>query len=280
MKDQNRRKKIAMSYSGGLDRAIMYHMAKIQNPDAEIKAVYWDHGQPNAQREIAGLPDFVEIRKVDWLGKDKQPVTQPGRREGAIMIPGRNLVFATLLACQELADEIWIGALQGELHLKGTDKNRIFQNLTSGTLSYVLSPWLPEGSNIVFPLADAKLDKLGEVKWALENGLTKEDLLKTRSCHSGDTERCGECIQCVKRWAVFGECGFSEDYDIHPLDSDFGKQFVYDLVNCALGNDDYYDETTRAEMMPYILRTFRETPELYELRTRKLLEELTSKAHQ
>jgi len=269
-------KKIAMSYSGGLDSAIMYHMAKINNPDAEIKTIYWDHGQPNAQREIQGLPDFVEVRKVDWLGKDKQPVTQPGRREGPIMIPGRNLVFATLLACQEVADEIHIGALQGELHLKGTDKNRIFAASASATLSYVLSPWLPEGVQVKFPLADAGLDKLGEVRWALDNNLTEEDLLATRSCHSGDTERCGECIQCVKRWAVFGACGFKEDYDIHPLESDFGRKFIYDLISCELGTDDYYDAVTRAEMMPYIYETYHLNLELFEDRTLILLERLES----
>jgi len=268
---KNNPNKISVLYSGGLDSRIMHHMAKIKYPNAEITATYFKHGQPNEAREVNGLPAFVDIKQIDWLGGDKQPVAQKGRREGAIMIPGRNLLFATAIACQELPNEIWIGALQGETHEKGTDKNYTFLSKMNETLGYVLGPF-QENITGVFPLADAGLDKLGEVKWALENGLTKEDLLDTRSCHSGETERCGECIQCVKRWAVFGECGFSETYDLDPLESDFGKKFIYDLVNCALGNDDYYDEVTRAEMMPFIIKTFKETPERFEERTQKLLQ--------
>lgn len=270
-------KKIAILYSGGLDSFIMHHMAHVYHPEAEIVSIYYDHGQPVAKREITGLPDFVEVRKITWLDEEKLPVTQPGRREGAIMIPGRNLVFGTLIACQELPDEVWIGALHGETHEKGTDKNYKFLKYMQDTVNYVVGPFRHhEEIKFRFPLADEKLNKLGEVQWALENGLTKADLLGTRSCHDGNSHACGQCIQCYKRWAVFGECGFEEEYDVHPLDSEFGKQFTFDIVNCELGNDDYYDETSRAEIMPYLVKYFKMNPGHFEPRLRKLLEELTS----
>ncbi len=215
--------KIVILYSGGLDSFIMYHMAKVKFPDAEIQAIYFNHGQPVADKEIEGLPDFVEVRNIDWLNKEKTPVAQAGRREGAIMIPGRNLVFGTLIACQELPDEIWIGALKGETHEKGTDKNYMFLSHMNNTINYVLKPF-KDNIEAKFPLADAGLDKLSAVQWGLENGLSDDDILSTRSCHNGDTDACGQCIQCIKRWAVFGICGFSEDYDIHPLDGEYGKQ--------------------------------------------------------
>jgi 7-cyano-7-deazaguanine synthase in queuosine biosynthesis len=270
--------KISVLYSGGLDSFIMYHMAKLQHPNDEVVAIYYDHGQPVAEKEIANLPDFVEVRKVDWLSQEKTPIAQPGRREGAIMIPGRNLVFGTLIACQELPDEIWMGALKGETHEKGTDKNYTFLEHLNTTINYVLGPFKHHSPiKARFPLADAGLDKLGEVVWALDNGLTQEDLLSTRSCHDGDSDACGQCIQCIKRWAVFGECGFEEQYDVHPLESEFGKQFVYDMLNCALGNDDYYGEETRAEMIPFILFYADKYPEKYENRTLELIKQLADK---
>jgi hypothetical protein len=61
---------------------------------------------------------------------------------------------------------------------------------------------------------------------------------------------------------------------MHPLDSEFGKTFVYDFVNCALGNDDYYSEETREEMMPFILKYSKEFPEKFEKRTLDLIEKI------
>ena len=60
-------KKIAILYSGGLDSYILYHYAKITNPTDDIIGVYWDHGQEADEAEQLSLPDFVQVRKVDWL---------------------------------------------------------------------------------------------------------------------------------------------------------------------------------------------------------------------
>jgi 7-cyano-7-deazaguanine synthase in queuosine biosynthesis len=262
------KKKIAILYSGGLDSFIMYNMAKFYHPGDEIIAVYFDHGASYCKREIEKLPDFVQVRKLDWLDETHTTVTQPGRREGAIMIPGRNLVFATALVCQELPDELWIGALHGETHEKGTDKNYTFLAKMNETLNYVVGPFRNKVPMYCkFPLADLKLDKLDSVKWALTHGISREQLMRTRSCHDGSTDKCGACIQCVKRWAVFGACGFTELYDTHPLDSEFGKKFVSDLVKCELGEDDYYGEETRAEIMPHLHFMANTFPSLFEEET-------------
>lgn len=269
--------KIVILYSGGLDSFIMHHKAKIDHPDAEIISVYFDHGANYCKREISGLPSFVQIRRLDWLDNNHTTIVQPGRREGAIMIPGRNLVFATTLACQELPDELWIGALHGETHEKGTDKNYTFLAKLNETLNYVIGPFRNKVPMYCkFPLADAKLDKLDSVKWALTHGLTPEELMATRSCHDGSTNKCGGCIQCIKRWAVFGECGFSENYDNHPMKSDFGKSFVKDLINCELGLDDYYGEETRAEVIPYIFKYATLYPGYFELETLAKIKQIIS----
>lgn len=275
-------KRIAVLYSGGLDSFIMYKMAKLQYPNAQIDAYYFDHGNPTAKKEIEKLPDFVQVRKLDWLDETNLPIEQPGRREGAIMIPGRNLVFGVLLACQELPDEIWMGTLHGETHDKGTDKNWVFLNKMSEVVNYVLGPFR-KGKPIrfLFPLADAGLNKLGEVKWALENGVNIEDLINTRSCHDGSTDKCGACIQCFKRWAVFGALGYCEEYDVHPLQSEFGKQFIFDMLRCELGEDNYYGKDTRAEIVPQLIYLFKRekefgllTSQAFEPRSANLLERL------
>lgn len=268
-------KKIVILYSGGLDSFIMRRIAQVTEPNAEIKCIYWDHGQPVAQKEIATLPKDIEVRKVDWLNLDgKTTVAQKGRREGAIMIPGRNLVFAVLTACEELPDEIWMGTLHGETHSKGTDKNFVFLEKTEELLNYVIGPFLQTDLTIRFPLAEMELNKSKEVTWALNNGLTQEQLTSTRSCHDGNSNGCGNCIQCFKRWCAFGENKISENYDIHPLLSDFGCKFAYDMVMCELGKDDYYEPQTRAEIIPFLKFFYKQSPEYFNDDLKKLMEKI------
>ena len=176
-----------------------------------------------------------------------------GRREGKIMIPGRNLVMTVLGACKFLPDEVWLGALYGENHSKGTDKNDTFLEKSTDVLNYVIGPFLENSLTVKFPFVDAKLDKLGVLRWALANGISQDEILFSRSCHNPNHHACGNCIQCVKRWAIFGEMGFTENYAEPPYKSEFGKKFIYDMLMCELGKDDYYADFTRAEVLPYML---------------------------
>ena len=245
--------KISILYSGGLDSRVMWEIAKQETVDTDIQLIYWDHGQPVAQREIATLPKEVEVRKVDWLNLPYQDlVTQKGRREGQIMIPGRNLALAVLTACQELPDQLWIGTLHGEAHEKGTDKNYLFLTLMEKTLNYVLGPFLKAKIKVRFPLEEMALNKVSEVSWALRVGVSAKELLRTRSCHDSTTDRCGNCIQCFKRMCAFGMNNITEEYDVDPLYSEFGIKFTQDILSCEAGLDDYYDKDTRAEIIPYL----------------------------
>jgi len=272
------KKKIGMLYSGGLDSYVMHRKAVVENPDAEIVSIYYSHGQPAAEKEIAGLPDFVEVRQIDWLGGDKKPVPKPGREEeGAIMIPGRNLMFTTAIACQELPHEIHLGAYKGETNALSTDKNYTFVEKAENVLRYVLEPYLPEDGKDIkvrFPLAEAGWSKSDIVTWALDNGITKEDLKKTKSCFDAGDDACGACIQCFKRWTAFGINGFTEETVIHPLKSEFGKQFAYELVASELGIEDTQPTDTRVGLVPFIIEFYKTNPEMYEKRTAELLDRL------
>jgi len=253
-------KKIVISYSGGLDSYILYHICKQQNPTANIVCVYWDFGQEVAKQEVPRLPDFVEVRKLDWLNlKGKTPLGLKGRNEGNIFIAGRNLVLATLLACEELAHEIWLGALYGENHNKGTDKNDQFLWQTNSTLNYVLSPFYDKEEKLVvrFPLVEMKLNKKDLTIWALSNGITQEELKKTYSCHKGKDKQCGECVQCVKRWAVFGSLGFYEVYDNNPKESDMARAMYVEMKRTLDGGENpYYNQESINEVYDYLKTQF------------------------
>lgn len=239
MTTDQKRKKIAVLYSGGLDSMILHHYAKVTEPDAEVVCVYWDHGQDAATGEMAHLPPGVKVRKVDWLnlpGIAGGYAEKHGDPSGPIYIPGRNLVFAVLTACLELPDEIWIGALAEESHPHATDKNRTFTALSSELISYVLSPFI--GSvTIRAPFVDANMMKIDVVRWGLENGLTPDHYRGTCSCYQSASRReavtsCGNCKQCLRRFMIFGKLGFDELalMDQHPLVAPHSREWLFDLV--------------------------------------------------
>lgn len=229
-------KRILILFSGGLDSYILYHMA-LQEKGAIVEAIYWDHGHTAAKSEMARLPKFVKVRKVDWLNKVEGLFSKEGDPSGPIYIPGRNLVFIVLSACEELPDEIWIGALLEENHDGGTDKNNIFLQKTTELLKYTLSPF-KEDIKVRAPFVERGLTKYKAVKWALENGLTINNIIKTISCYQQENaenlEPCGNCKQCLRRFAIFYDLGFNEQYLEHPLDSVKNRKWIDEMINIGL----------------------------------------------
>lgn len=229
--------KIVILYSGGLDSLIMRHYAKVKYPEAKIKCLYYAHGADSEDSEIQRLPSYVEVRVLQWLGDKIKPVAKKEDPfAGAIYIPGRNLIFSALAACQELADEIWMGTLVDEDNPKGTDKNQKFRQDTSELLSYVLSPFLDKVT-VKFPFVDEKWTKADCVKWALETGLSPKEITNTVSCWHHHGIACGQCKQCFKRQLVFKLNDLEEEYATDPISSAFGLNLVDGYMN-AVFNDD------------------------------------------
>ena len=215
-------KKIVVMYSGGLDSFALLFVAKQQNPEAEIVCVYWDHEHGASVAERNSLPDFVEVRHCEWMSRVQGYHAIKGNPNGAIYIPGRNLVFAVLTACQYLPDEIWLGALYEENNSSNTDKNDKFIKDTTSLLQYVLKDFSPSVT-LRTPLVELQLTKRGVVKHLIDNGCPVSEITATMSCYQQEDPfekiPCGSCLQCLKRWAVFGSLGFSETCRTHPLDS-------------------------------------------------------------
>lgn len=242
--------KIAICYSGGLDSFILHHYAKINYPDAEVVSVYYAHGAESEKAELKAIPPFVKVRKMDWLDDQTKPLTKESDPfASAIYIPGRNLIFASLVACQELPDQVWMGTMWDEDNEQATDKNSIFREMTSNLLTYVLSPF-KKSIQIRFPFVEEKMTKMDSVRWALTNGISPEQLKATTSCwHNIDGIPCGECKQCGKRMLVFELNGIQETYKIHPMSSVEQRNRFDDYVSLYNSGKANLDEETMAKMI-------------------------------
>ncbi len=239
--------KIVILYSGGLDSLIMKRFAEVNYPNADVVCVWYDIGQEYARKEEAVLPDFVIKHKFDWLDSQTTAASKDGSASGNIYIPGRNMVLATAVACKYLPDEVWLGALAGETHEQATDKNYDFLKYLNRTLSYVLSPFTTS-IKARFPLAGAGFNKLRAVKWAVENGVSHEAILKSSSCLSGEAGNCGQCIVCFRRWGIFKQLGIpAEKYNIHPLEAHANREVIEEMM---FGT--HYDDERKSEVMPAV----------------------------
>lgn len=240
--------KICILYSGGLDSFLMYQYAKVYYPDTEIKLVWFNIGQPNGLKELEAVfkaPKPVDIKSVDW---DSQPVGKSGnyaQYSSSIWIPGRNLVLAVLASAIYLPDEIWLGAMDGEAHQNATDKNEKFTELLNELMAYVYNIY---GYNIKLrmPFVEQKMSKLEATKWALENGVSVEEIKQTQSCLSDTEHNCGTCIVCIRRWGIFGQLGFSEEYETNILSDKNNIMYLIDLNNGIKG------EKRKQEVIPYL----------------------------
>lgn len=251
--------KICILYSGGLDSLIMKRYAEVMFPDAEVQLLYYDIGHGYNYKEIEVLPDNVEIKKVDWLNVKDTTVSKDGTNSGNIFIPGRNLVFAVLAACQELPDLIWMGALLGETHHASTDKNFTFIQKINDTLQYVLAPFYDEDKTVAvdFPLANAGMGKYEAVEWFLENGGTLEEVTESSSCLYDEEGKCGRCVVCFRRWGILYDLlGHEEKCNVHPInDMDpANRKCVQEMIRGEMGEDCHYDKYRRREIIPALLK--------------------------
>lgn len=240
---------ILILYSGGLDSLIMKRYAEVNYPDATVTCVFYNIGQEYAHKEIAALPDFVIQRELPWLNVDFDGQTKTASKEGSasgnIYIPGRNMLLATAAACMYLPDQIWMGALQGETHDEATDKNGTFLAKMNDTLGYVLSPF-KRNIKVRFPLADAGMNKLRAVKWAVHNGVTEQQIKISSSCLSGEDGNCGKCVVCLRRWGIFKQLGIpQEQYNVDPLNTPELRELV-----TAMKTGTHYDEDRKSEILP------------------------------
>ena len=248
--------KILILYSGGLDSFLLYQMAIREHGEENVTCVFFKHGQDSQDAEIAVLPDFVQVRELEWLDKNIKAVSKTEDPfGGAIYIPGRNLVFCVTAASQYLPHEIWMGTVVDEDNEHATDKNEQFRLMTEDLLEYVLSPFTGF-IRIRFPFVEKNMTKLNAVNWALENGVSKSNIIKTTSCwHNKNGIPCGECKQCLKRHLVFTLAGMGEDYVVHPLESEKQQEVILKYLQTFVDKD-YYSNADEENVVKMLVRYF------------------------
>jgi len=222
--------KISIMMSGGLDSYVAYYYAK--NLGYEPLPIWIDIGQPYNKKEEAAIDSFeFPVRKIkaDLLRKEWDNLPTIDKQ----IIPARNLLF-TIIGSM-FSERIWIMALDGEMHGKENDKTKKFFADTTALLTYVLNYFRPE---TIVETPFEKMSKTEVVRWALANGLTKEQLLKTSTCYHEKKRNCGECGTCFKRWIAMKNNGIDEKYLTPPWLNSYAQETVGSM-HLALRDNDY-----------------------------------------
>lgn len=251
-------KSILVLHSGGLDSTLLYQMAKKEA--SNVKAVYFDIGHDYAWKEKQSLPSEVEVIDVSWFQAEGQG--KDGNTMGSIFIPGRNLLFIVMAACKFLPDEIWLGALMGELHDSATDKNIKFQQECTNLLQYVLRPFKPN-IRVVYPAVERQMGKLELTRWGIENGLSKL-IEKSSSCMTGSTKQpCGYCGVCLRRAGIFHQLNLHEEYSIdNPFEDSRNFPMIVELLKADIERKySHYDKYRIEEIVPALEDFYRMTKE-------------------
>ena len=273
-------KKIVVLHSGGLDSTVMWRLAKedIRN---EVIAVYFDIGHEYAWKEKERLPSGTLVHDMTWFkaeGKGKD-----GNAMNNIFIPGRNMMFATIAACKYVPDEIWMGALMGEIHDQATDKNLEYLHRQNDILDYVLSPF--GKVKVVFPFIERGWGKLQVTQWGVQNGMQQE-ILSSSSCMNGEAGNCGRCGVCLRRAGIFPQLRMQEHYNVDPWTAPENRKMIHDLIVAEINQDDsHYDSYRRQEIIPTLLannggKSLSEILEIYTDGAKEVKEEVTQETAQ
>ena len=223
---------LAIMYSGGLDSYIMHHYAKTKGYNPICISV--DLGHPYADLEWQSYLSMNEtIRpKVTRLNfKDLYPAIES--RITNQIIPSRNVLLAVIGSM--FAPRVWLGVLDGEQLGKEHDKSDKYFEDTTNLLSFTNS-FFQDKTIIETPFRN--MSKAETIKWAIDNGSTKEELFETVSCYSGTHKKCGRCLTCCKRAMAFALNGIIEPgYDSDPFKSEYYNELKIEIPKAKENKD-------------------------------------------
>jgi 7-cyano-7-deazaguanine synthase in queuosine biosynthesis len=257
-------KRIVVLHSGGLDSTIMLELAKSSFPEAEVIPCYINIGHDYAWKEIDALPSGTHVHPMEWIeatGREKSDSDMK-----SIFIPGRNALLAMVAAAKYCPDEIWLGALMGEIHQRSTDKNEKFRSLMNELLEYVFSPFEKQ-PKLVFPFVERRLGKLGVTKLGLDMGM-KDQILASSSCMSGESGNCGICGVCLRRAGIFMQLGLEEPYNRDPWSSPENRKMISEILKARILSDEsHYDCYRQEEIIPalQLMHPGKNLLEIYEM---------------
>lgn len=224
------RKKVVL-LSGGLDSTLAFVMSRILHNQQSV-GLFVDLGQPYSSKEESVI-DFLQ-EKYDGIIKLRVPIVSVENDNVPTVddqiIPGRNLTLAALAA--NYGEEIWLSALDGEMHDYMPDKSHRFFETTQAALSQAY------GKPIVFKTPFITMTKAELVRFALEIQIPISTMLRTSTCYHETYDRCGECSACFKRWVAFSLNGIKEPYRKDPKYSAFAAHYEQ-KIRAAISKRDF-----------------------------------------
>lgn len=200
---------IGVPLSGGLDSLVAYEMAREARFD--VRPFYVKLNTPYVEAEMAAIKkigiDVTLIDLGDWPRRWK-----PYQTEWQHILPLRNLAIIAAIA-EKLDDEpgeIWLGATEGEIPIKGGDKSVRFFDAADTVLDT-----FPIKHTLRFPLKN--LTKTDLVRWWIQKDKPIEQLTATITCQSPQAGRaCGTCHACFNRWVAMSNNGIDEQMVFEP----------------------------------------------------------------
>jgi 7-cyano-7-deazaguanine synthase len=193
-------------FSGGVDSFCAYHYL------GRPQTVYFDLKTKCAKKEKKYVQRLVSDIIID------ESLNLSGKEIGQnAYVPFRNLLLASQAAWY--SDTIYIVGLKDD---KVSDKNEAIFKDMSTLLSKI------EGRKIQILSPFWKHTKAEVVAWYLKNVTSDPDqLLETVACYSEeDTNYCGKCPCCFRKWNAFRANGIKLDF--------YNKELMDDYYNRAL----------------------------------------------
>jgi 7-cyano-7-deazaguanine synthase len=196
-KNTPKNKKVLL-FSGGMDSLMM---DKLFNPDILL---VFPHGQQYEEVELNNITKLVKNGHIDGdkLVFDYRFNFMELERDDAI-IPLRNLYFIS--AATDYGEEILLGSVSGDRTL---DKSNDFYKLLTKTLNYLYQDqhWCEKRKfKISSPLKN--FSKSEVVEMYLNKGGTKQALLDSYSCYSGERIPDGTCKACFRKFVALENNG-------------------------------------------------------------------------
>lgn len=226
---QLNRKKLCVCLSGGMDSYIAYWYAiyeKGYDPE-DIICLNFDIGHPYRDKEKECL-DKLEIPYTTIHLDILRPEFGNMPDEKNYIIPARNMIFASIAS--GFAERVWIMGMKYEDHYHMLDKNSNFFKAASFMLSQAT------GNPTVVETPFKNLTKTDIINWAKNFQLPH--LHDTTSCYNPDSQRCGKCSLCFKRYIAMKACGLDEEFDEDPTQSEEAKRLI-EAYREAVKNNDY-----------------------------------------
>lgn len=228
---QDKNFRVYIPVTGGMDSLTLWQMAIEAGYD--VVPIYIDAGQEYADLEIAHAQETV---RQDGHELEVISVEAPFKRFKHILLGRNALVLYTISEIMRERGqwgEIWLGNLAGESPTVGGDKSRRFLNDTQRLLTY-------RGYDVRIETPLIGMDKPDEVAYWLKRDIKK--LVNTKSCFSENSNQCGECQTCFRKWTAF----MAHDMDIRDtFDADVAVTFqpfvekYKEVMGKALETGDY-----------------------------------------